>query len=176
MKRSTNSARLGNKGQLQHTFAFLMAVLVIIATVVLAVRLLGVFSDTACEASIGEFFSTLDHELTAKGAYGSRGTLELGTPCNAFQVCFVDTRDIDDKALVDIDYVEIQIAIQEGVKENIFLIGEEGVMESNYDGRIVLSSLEIPRMDPPRRTLCINDVRGFTMRTEGFGRYIRVTQ
>lgn len=168
---STNSRRSGSKGQLSHTFAFLMAIIVIIATVILAMKLLGVFTDTACDASTGEFFNSIDKSLTANSAYGSRKSIEISAACGGLELCMVDSRDIG--KTISVAHPEILVAVREGVEANIFLFDSDGLLERTYDERVILTR---PDEAPTMKALCVDVLGGgFAFRTEGFGRYIKLS-
>lgn len=169
---STNSRILGNRAQMSQVFIFFMAVIVIVATVFLGMKLLGVLTGTACDVSSADFQIDLHKILDANSNFGSRGIARLRAPCNAQQLCFVDAGAINKSGFWS-NHSSIQNAIRVGVRENIFVILDAGMVD-DYDERIILRD---PGSPVNLTDLCILQGNGeFVFRTEGYGRFIKVTE
>lgn len=156
-----------NRGQVQQVFLFLMAVIVIIATIYLGGKFIGMFTRTACDAGDAEFMEELDRTLDEYSTYGSRGTATVGTPCDAERLCFIDHTLIGspESASFQSDDPAMTAAVRSGVETNVFLMREEGTLGVGYDPRIVVQS----------GVRCVNASRGeFRFRAEGAGRTVTV--
>jgi len=172
---STSST--SSKGQVGQVFIFLTAVIVIIATIFLSGRLIGKLTSTACDASLVEFTDNLQKELGANSGFGSRNQIEIKAPCDATNLCFVDSRLVQKSAsgtpvTFSGSFPNINVAVKQGVGENIFLILKDG-SNAQYDERVILSD---PTTDPLETDFCLTPNLGtFTFHTEGYGRYIKLS-
>ena len=157
-----------SRGQIQQVFPFLMVAIVVIATVFLGMKLFKGLSGTACDASDADFIAALRRTLDENAAYGSRNTVSVPAPCDAEEVCFVDTTAIASPgSAFTSDDPTITTVVRNGVRTNIFLKKESGVMEAGFDQRIVI--------DSPDQYACFPVARGtFTFRVEGGGRFLTI--
>ncbi len=146
-------------------FLFLMAVIIILATIYIGTRLVGSLTSVSCDVSDIEFQRSLRRELDGMGVYGSRGTVVLNAPCDAKQLCLIDTTSIGNQEFVS-THPTLTNAIRNGVKKNVFLVKKTGYADVTYDDRIAVATGE---------EVCVNVTRGaFRFSAEGFGRTIRV--
>jgi len=168
-------------GQIPQMFIFLMAVLVIGATIFLGIRLIGGLQNTACEANEVGFVKDVQNVMDENSVFGSRGDAEIQATCDALELCFVDARVLEDKAIsssfTNSSYPVIQSAVRQEVKTNVYLKGRDKTVPEGYDARIILSDRNTPP-DPATAPLlvCIPAVGGrFRFNAEGYGRYVRIT-
>lgn len=144
------------------------ALIVIVATLYLGGRLVGLFSGTACDASDAQFLTELRSALDTHSTYGSRGDISVQAPCDARQLCVIDSVLIgspDAPSFETADSV-IKNSVRNGVKTNIFLLREQGAVGMGYDSRILAGNNTI---------VCTPVTAGsFALRTEGRGRFILV--
>lgn len=160
--------RMGARAQMQQVFLFLMAAIVIVATIFLGMRLFGSVSGTACDASDADFRTSLRTELDQSATYGSRRTISIDAPCDTERVCFVDATLIAGSASLGFtsDDATMTAIVRNGVQTNIFLRKEQGMMEAGYDERIVVAG----------GYACAAPENGqVSFRTEGLGRFVRIT-
>ena len=169
----------GSRGQTGHVFTFIVAMIVIAATIWIAGVLIKGLGETACDAELSEFRSSFRQSLSANSVYGSRNLLAVHAPCGASQLCFVDHRIVEEASRgVPHDRFHAQdprinITVKQGAEANLFLLaGEE--LYPLYDERVILSRPEDP---PPERAFCIPAAGvGFSFATEGYGRFILIGQ
>ncbi|MDD9953876.1 MAG: hypothetical protein OXR66_06085 [Candidatus Woesearchaeota archaeon] len=154
---------INSKGQTQQVFLFLVAVIVIIATIFLGGKLFGFVTSTSCGASDTTFVREIKHMLNDNALYGSRNVVTIDGPCEARELCFVDAVAIGNPFPQPVDPT-IDASVSNGVRTNIFLQKESGMLAVGYDERIGLQN--------PQTVLCIPLERGFTFTTEGYGRTI----
>jgi len=164
---------LGNdKGQIGNVFLYLSALIVIVALIFLAGKLINGLSGTACDATDVQFQRDFRRALDAHNVIGSRANVELQVPCDARQLCLVDGISIGDSSFIS-EHASLQNAIRTGVKRNVFLIREQGMLDLDYDERIIINR---DPNDSGGGELCIDAGRGlFSFNVEGFGRFIKVT-
>lgn len=158
-----------NKGQVNQVFLFLIAIIIILATLYLGGRFLGIFTGTACDASDAEFMHQLGSTLDEYSTYGSRGSADIQASCDARQLCFVDSTMVGSPESISFSspYPAMNSAVRNGVESNIFLIRDAGTLDVGYDPRI--------RVRPVEGYTCVNVTRGeFVFRTEGQGRHIMI--
>lgn len=163
-------------GQLNQAFILIVAVVVIVATVALSARLLGLFERTACSASDAGFSEEFARLLDQNSAYGSRNEPDVLTPCDADALYLIDAAVFQDPALLQsaaTGDAAIDAMLRGGVRTNIFVIVDGVAQEAGFDGRIIIA--RGPADPIARPFLRIDEHRGrFTLRTEGFGRAVRV--
>ena len=160
------------RGQINQVFILIVAVVVIVATVAMSARLLGLFEETACSAAGGGFRDELDRTLLAGSAFGSRDEPSLIVPCDAEALYLIDA----EAASVTTGEPTIDAALEAGVRTNVFVIVDGAAQEVGFDQRIIVGrSPGEPLATPP--FIRIEERRGrFTFRTEGFGRFVRVEE
>jgi hypothetical protein len=166
------SGRRSDRGQIQQVFLFITAIVVIIATIFLGGRLLGLFQGTACSVTDAGFAQDLSALVTQNSAFGSRNTVSVDVPCDAQALYLIDAEA--DLTQVKTGDATIDTALENGVRANLFVIVDGVAQQAGYDERIIINRAPGDALqDPP--FLIINEARGrFSVRTEGFGRRVRV--
>ena len=162
--------RTNRTGQVNQVFILIVAVIVILATIALGAKLLGIFESTACDAADSGFRDELSRTLLGASEFGSRDIASVAIPCNA-QTLFLIDAEAGQAATGE---PTIDAALAAGVRANIFVIVDGTAQEVGYDQRIIVGrGLRDPLA--AQRFLRIEERRGsFTFRTEGYGRAVRV--
>jgi hypothetical protein len=162
------------RGQIPQLFIFLMAILVIGATLFIGVKMFGALEQSACEANDAAFMRDLKALLDENSVYGNRNSVALKTPCDAIAICFVDAESLGNSAFSGND-TTISLSVRNAVQTNIFLKGREKTVPVGYDERIILGDPAAPGQFADK-DLCINAISGkFSFRTRGYGRYITIS-
>ncbi len=166
-----------NRGQISQVFLMITTLLVIGGTVFLGGKLIGGLSGTACSANDASFFKEIVQVIEDKASYGSRDIVQIKSPCDAVNLCFVNASNINIEGNPDFysDNAVIKSVIQSGAPTTIFLEGHDGVtVPVGDENRIeVLSNYQ----GGTDSVICIPAVSGeFTFRTEGYGRKIRISK
>lgn len=169
---SSASARRSSRGQVQQAFLFITAIVVIIATLYLGARLLGLFESTSCSVTDAGFAQELSDLLDENSAFGSRNVVSVTVPCDAQALYLIDAES--DLATVVTDDATIDAALSGGVRANLFVIVDGIAQQAGYDERIIIARSPGEEVRDPA-FIRIDAARGrFTLRTEGFGRRVRV--
>jgi len=168
--------RARSTGQINQVFILFVAVVVIVATIALGARLLGLFEDTACSATDAGFHDAFARMLDQNSAYGSRNAPDVLVPCDAQALYLIDAGVFQDPALLQSVTTEeptVDAMLRGGTRTNIFVIVDGVAQEAGFDARIIIArGPQDPIAEPFLR---IDERRGrFALRTEGFGRAIRV--
>ena len=162
------------KGQIPQLFIFLMAILVIGATLFIGVKMFGVLDKSACEANDAAFMRDLRAILDQNSVYGNRNTVSLKVPCDAIALCFVDAESLGNTAFKGND-TTISLSVRNAVQTNIFLKGRERTVPVGFDERIILADPNNPG-EFADKDKCFDAIGGkFSLRTRGHGRYITIT-
>jgi hypothetical protein len=163
-------------GQMQQLFIFLSAMLIIVATIWLGMKLIGTIGSSACDADNALFQQELKDALDANALYGNRDIVEISPSCDAIDLCFVDSRSIGTAVVGDTRaYSAITTIVTSGSKENIFLVDSDKAPHAKgYDERIYLPSTP---GDTPNTYKCFKpDSSGkFSFKVEGYGRYLVIS-
>lgn len=165
--RSRNST--SSRGQIPQIFIFIMALLIIGATIFLGMRLIGGLQGAACSANDRAFQEEIRKEIDTYASYGSRDDIAIRPPCDAISICFVDNRSLSG-SFDEMNKV-INTSVNAGVKTNIFLQGRDATVPVGYDPRIWTAA----GATAPANATCIPAVGGrFNINAEGYGRYVIV--
>jgi hypothetical protein len=168
MARTTSPKR----AQIPEIFVILSALLVIGATIYLSSGLIAGLFSTACKVRDANFVQSLRELLDERSTFGMRSDEKLSPPCDAITLCFVDAGALGDPAFSSSDRI-INASVHSGVKTNVFLQTRDTTLPQGYDERIIL---RLPSDPPSLSSLCIPAVtRGFAFRTEGFNKYVKVS-
>lgn len=158
------------KGQIQHVFGFILVGIVIVVTVLLAIKLIGAMLNSSCEAQEKKLYNQLLEIGQTHDTFGTRQTVEVTNPCNAQLLCiFSQTTTPEEIRSTDIPPgVREQLALAASVpapKPNIFLVRDNVITELRTDQKFVTEG-----------ALCLpNSAGSFTFKTEGRGRTIHVS-
>lgn len=165
-----------SRGQINQAFILIVAVVVIVATIGLGARLLGVFETTACSATDAGFHGDLVRMIDQNSAYGSRNSPDVLVPCDAQALYLVDAQVFQDPVLLQTASTgepTVDALLRGGTRTNIFVIVDGVAQEAGFDDRIIIA--RGPQDPVAQPYLRIDERRGrFSLRTEGFGRAIRV--
>lgn len=154
------------RGQINQVFLFLVAIIVIIATLYIGFRLFTGFSGAACDAVQSDFESRIDEVIQENIVRGSRNIVRVKPPCAAQELCFVH-RDSIGRESFSSNHGIIVSSVNLGVESNVFLVSDEGVIPITYDSRIMTE-------DADTDTCLAISSGGFEFRTEGGGDEIRI--
>jgi len=163
-------------GQINQVFILIVAVIVIVATIALGVRLLGFFQNTSCGVADAGFQEDLSQALDGGSVYGSRDEITLFAPCDAQELILIDSQAMSLQATTPVRTGDqtIDAALAAGVRTNAFVIIDGVAQEVGYDERIIVQRsptgglATVPYLKVPSRN------GRFTFLTEGFGRFVRV--
>jgi hypothetical protein len=164
------------KGQIHQLFIFLMAILVIGATVIIGTKLFVQVEGTSCETRAVSFTQELKEQLDKQATLGSRGKIEIRSPCDSQELCFIDSRMITDPSNsipFTSKHPAIQSAVRANITTNIFLVGKE-TRPAGFEKKVILSN---PNQEELHTDLCINATGSkFYLMAEGYGRYVKLGQ
>ncbi len=168
--------RTRRRGQINQAFILIVAVVVIVATIALGARLLGLFEDTACSATDAGFHDDFVRMIDQNSAYGSRNSPDVLVPCDAQALYLIDAQMFQDPTLLETattGELTVDAALRGGTRTNIFVVVDGIAQEAGFDDRIIIArGPQDPIAQPFVR---IDERRGrFSLRTEGFGRAIRI--
>lgn len=160
------------KAQINHVFMFIMALFVIGAIALIGVRSISGIMKDKCSADFVIFRDSLTQIISSNNDYGSVNYERLSTPCKYHTVCLVDASVIGTKKLKKNfpgSFI-INQSVVDGVKANVFLIGE------NNEVREVGFIRQIQVKDPSNAT-CIQAKGGaYNFLLEGKGRMTLVSE
>lgn len=161
--------------QISQVFLMITTLLVIGATIFLGGKLIGGITGTACSANNAVFFKEIVQVIDDKSSYGSRDIVQIKTPCDSINLCFVNSSSINkngNSEFITQNQV-IQSAVRAGSPTTIFLEGRDGVtVPVGDEERIIVNTNYTGEADS---VICIPAVSGeFTFKTEGYGRTIRI--
>lgn len=149
------------RGQLSQVFLFLVAIIVIVATLFVGFRLFSALSGSACDAVQEDFEAAMRSAITDNIVRGSRNVVAIKPPCKAEMLCFVDGGAIGEAGFAS-SFATINASVHTGIATNLFLVSDDGVSPAGFDERI--------RLDVPLEHLCVEQGQGgFTFRTRGEG-------
>jgi hypothetical protein len=164
---------------MQQLFIFLSAIIVIIASVYLGLRLFGTVERTACESMDLALFQDVKHALSVNAEYGSTNQVTIRPSCESELLCFVDNEmigkpitEIASPTGTELPYVALKRLVSTGAKYTIYQYSDETFLPVGYDDRVRVA---VPASTPPIKVLCIENVNGFTFSTKGGGLTITVS-
>ena len=163
------------RAQIPQLFMFLMALLVIGATLFIGVKMFGWLSATACEASDVAFAKDLNALLDENGVFGSRNTVSISNTCDAIEICFVDQRFVNTLVpATDDAHKVLNAKISSGLKSTVYILTEDDALERSDDVRVTLQ--EPGSSAVPANPLCIPAIGGkFTFTIDGYGRTVKIS-
>jgi hypothetical protein len=161
------------RGQIPQLFIFLMAILVIGATLFIGIKVFGMLDSSACEANDAAFMRDIKGLIDENAVYGNKNSVSLRSPCDATAICFVDKDALGSSGFIGND-TTITLSVRNAVQTNIFLKGRDKTVPVGFDERIILREPDEPV--PPLNDRCIEAVSGkLSFRTRGYGRYIVIS-
>lgn len=155
------------RAQTQHVFAYLVAVIVILAVIWIGMTLISTLMRTGCEAQLERLRSDLVSDLDQGQTYGSRIEKDYNAPCDASGICFVDARDLGNDAFTADDGV-LASRVRAGEEQNIYLITEDGLEAAGYVKHLWLGE------EAPGDPLCIEMRDALALTIIGRGRYVTI--
>ena len=154
-------------------FVFLAAIIVIVATVFVGIKLFGGVRSTACQASDVQFMRDMRQALDDNAAFGSRNDVSIMPNCDATLLCFVDPSQIGNASLAASNATERPLVtlIKNGVNATVYEFSpSKGFLQVGYDERVRPAGTVAASA-----YLCVGkDAGKFTFHTEGRGRTITV--
>ncbi len=123
------------KGQLQHVFIYLMAILVMGVLVILGYRFISVLMDQQCDISDSSFERTLEDHLESSTRYGAVTQVGIDAPCDYDMICLADSRFFDNAVPNHVREEDthtyfkngiIKANAQDNIQRNIYLIHKRG--------------------------------------------------
>jgi hypothetical protein len=162
---------MASRGQVQQVFLILFAVIVIIATIYLSIKLLGGLTQSACEANDVALMRSIQSTLEENSAFGSRNEVAVSATCNALELCFVDSgalgQDISTSDAV------IRASVKNNVQTNIFLRAKDSTVPVGFAQSVILRKPS----DPAAKGIVCAPARSgkFIFSTEGYGRSIMIS-
>lgn len=165
---------MNNKAQINQVFIFIIALFVIGAIALIGVRSISGIMEDKCTADFVIFRDSLTEIISSNNDYGSVNYEKLSTPCKYHTVCLIDATTIQNGASFTGDDFPgsfiIKQSVTDGVKANVFLIGEDNeVREVGFIRQIQLK-------DPTNAT-CIRVKGGaYNLLLEGKGRMTLVSE
>jgi hypothetical protein len=162
------------RAQINQVFLFLVAIIVIIATVYLGGKLLGIFSGTACSAADSSFATELKNGLDANAAYGGRNKITVSSPCDAQELYVVDASAIGGATPVVTGNSQIDALLAANVKTNVFIVKDGAAEAVMQDNRIIVGREPGAPLSATPFVRVEAGISGFSLLVEGFGRDVRV--
>jgi|GEM_PF-5041784 len=149
---------------MQQLFLFIVAMVVIAATVYVGVRLIGSMVISGCENAKGKLLGDISVALDENSVAGSRNVVSIMPSCDAKTLCFVDAGKITESAELSTAPISIKTSVKNGVNMNIFLNDTNGMQAMGFDGRIAIGG---------DGWICVEQKNGkFSVETKGYTRTV----
>lgn len=170
------------RGQINQVFMFIMALLVMGLIVLIASKSLGGLIGNKCNVDLITFKEQIKEQIASKNDFGSITELNFKAPCDYKTLCVVDSSfltmeniyPLSNYILNNPDIIPgsfmINMAVQNKVKNNIFLINDDGskTIQAGYVKQLQLKN--------PEEVICFKAVAGsFILRTKGLGRNTQIS-
>lgn len=147
------------KAQVQQIFIFVFILIVVSLTIVFGYKYIKQITKGGEEISITMFQQELEKRIKAVSQnYGEVDIVEFELATKHENLCFVDSSYFEEGAEdIQTDYPLIDISVNSGVKDNVF-IGKEA------------KPLEVSSLEIENGFLCINNTHGkIKLKIEGLG-------
>jgi len=173
------------KAQMQQVFIYASAIIVIVATIYLGFSLIKNLTSTACEGQTVQFMDEVSKVIAQNSAYGSvNPKTRVSATCDAGKLCFVDITAIGNKQFnvlgTDTQAKGLISLVRQGVKTNVYLIGDKGAIPIGFDEKIIVghdpsTTLTDADVASGRAYVCVEQSNGYQFSTNGYGRFVRVS-
>ena len=146
-----------------------MAVIVVGATIYIAMLLINGLQGTACKANDAKFAEEIMTTLDEYSMKGNKDVAAITPSCDTEELCFVDAKTIKNPTgFSDSAHSTITVSVTNRISANMFQLSKGKPAQAvGYDARI---ELDAAHQTTP---LCITKTNGkFMFATEGQGRTI----
>lgn len=148
------------RSQLNQTFIYIMAILVVGTILLIGYRSISSIFDQGCDVERSRFLADLEDSLRRNTNFGFAQSLQVRAPCDYEEICFVDAEAND---LSDSPHIILQQEVSDGTGYTVFLI-RQGIVEP------VMQNSNI-KVDNDEGFVCIESLTGrFSFNLEGVGR------
>ena len=153
------------RAQLQHVFAYLAALIVIVSILYLGAVVFLKVKNSGCEVQKQSFITELEDDIIGGKTFGAFNIKDYSAPCAAEQICFVDVRDLGSSSF-NADISVLRESVRTNVQNNIFIIGNDRFETAGYVPNLVVQH--------PGEPLCLNITGSVKLSIRGLGRYAQV--
>lgn len=148
------------KSQLNQTFIYIMAILVVGTILLIGYRSISSIFDQGCDVERSRFLADLEDSLRRNTNFGFAQSLQVRAPCDYEEICFVDAQ-AQATDLSDSPHSIIQQEVSDGTGYTVFLI-RRGIVEPVMQN----SNIQVENS-----FICITSSTGrFSFNLEGVGR------
>jgi hypothetical protein len=165
-------------------FIFMMALLVIGATIIVGYKLIVPLTDSACDTNLVSFRDELSRTLSDNSVSGSKDEVSIRRPCADFlKLCFLDVTANDGPVVSEVSgstqsaFVPfIRNAVTRSTGDTVFLETKSTLKPISGDERITVERPSgLLATDPNNKYLCIQSKSDkFTFIVEGRGRRVLI--